>query len=275
METFANIAWIINNGGAAFSAMGTENSKGTKVFAVTGKVNRSGLVEIPMGKTLRDVIFDIAGGIRDGHEFKAVQMGGPSGGCIPAHLLDTIIDYRALGATGAIMGSGGMVVMDDTTCMVGIAKFFLDFTTKESCGKCVHCRIGTKRLSEILERIVAGNGRDGDIELLEELCVTVKDGALCGLGQTAPNPVLTTIRYFRNEYEDHIYNKKCTAKQCPALLTYSIDAEKCIGCSLCAKKCPVGAITGELKKTFSIDPNVCIRCGACINSCRKGAVVVE
>ena len=275
VETFANVAWIINNGGAAFSAMGTENSKGTKVFAVTGKVKRSGLVEIPMGMTLREVIFDIAGGIRDGKEFKAVQMGGPSGGCIPAHLLDTIIDYRALGATGAIMGSGGMVVMDETTCMVGIAKFFLDFTTKESCGKCVHCRIGTKRLSEILERIVAGNGRDGDIELLEELCTTVKDGALCGLGQTAPNPVLTTIRYFRNEYEDHIYNKKCTAKQCPALLTYSIDAEKCIGCSLCAKKCPVGAITGELKKTFSIDPNVCIRCGACINSCRKGAVVVE
>ena len=275
VETFANVAWIINNGGAAFSAMGTENSKGTKVFAVTGKVKRSGLVEIPMGMTLREVIFDIAGGIRDDKQFKAVQMGGPSGGCIPAHLLDTIIDYRALGATGAIMGSGGMVVMDETTCMVGIAKFFLDFTTKESCGKCVHCRIGTKRLSEILERIVAGNGRDGDIELLEELCTTVKDGALCGLGQTAPNPVLTTIRYFRNEYEDHIYNKKCTAKQCPALLTYSIDADKCIGCSLCAKKCPVGAITGELKKTFSIDPNVCIRCGACINSCRKGAVVVE
>ena len=275
VETFANVAWIINNGGAAFSAMGTENSKGTKVFAVTGKVKRSGLVEIPMGMTLREVIFDIAGGIRDGKEFKAVQRGGPSGGCIPAHLLDTIIDYKALGATGAIMGSGGMVVMDETTCMVGIAKFFLDFTTKESCGKCVHCRIGTKRLSEILERIVAGKGRDGDIELLEELCTTVKDGALCGLGQTAPNPVLTTIRYFRNEYEDHIYNHKCTAKQCPALLTYSIDPEKCIGCSLCSKKCPVGAITGELKKTFSIDPNVCIRCGACINSCRKGAVVVE
>ena len=275
VETFANIAWIINNGGAAFSAMGTENSKGTKVFAVTGKVKRSGLVEIPMGMTLREVIFDIAGGIRDGKQFKAVQMGGPSGGCIPAHLLDTIIDYRALGATGAIMGSGGMVVMDETTCMVGIAKFFLDFTTKESCGKCVHCRIGTKRLSEILERIVAGNGRDGDIELLEELCTTVKDGALCGLGQTAPNPVLTTIRYFRNEYEAHIRDKKCPAKECPALLTYSIDAEKCIGCSLCAKKCPVGAITGELKKTYAIDPSVCIRCGQCIHSCRKGAVVVE
>ena len=275
VETFANIAWIINNGGAAFSAMGTENSKGTKVFAVTGKVKRSGLVEIPMGKTLREVIFDIAGGIRDGHEFKAVQLGGPSGGCIPAHLLDTVIDYRALGATGAIMGSGGMVVMDETTCMVGIAKFFLDFTTKESCGKCVHCRIGTKRLSEILERIVNGQGKEGDVELLEELCVSIKDGALCGLGQTAPNPVLTTIRYFRHEYDAHIREKKCPAKQCTALLTYSIDPEKCIGCSLCAKKCPVGAITGELKKTFSIDPNTCIRCGACINSCRKGAVVVE
>ena len=275
VETFANIAWIINNGGAAFSAMGTENSKGTKVFAVTGKVKRSGLVEIPMGKTLRDVIFGIAGGIRDGHEFKAVQLGGPSGGCIPAHLLDTVIDYRALGATGAIMGSGGMVVMDETTCMVGIAKFFLEFTTRESCGKCVHCRIGTKRLSETLERIVKGEGKDGDIELLEELCTTIKDGALCGLGQTAPNPVLTTIRYFRNEYEAHINEKKCPAKECPALLTYSIDPEKCIGCSLCAKKCPVGAISGELKKTFSIDPNVCIRCGQCIHSCRKGAVVVE
>ena len=275
VETFANIAWIINNGGAAFSAMGTENSKGTKVFAVTGKVNRSGLVEIPMGKTLRDVIFDIAGGIRGGHEFKAVQLGGPSGGCIPAHLLDTVIDYRALGATGAIMGSGGMVVMDETTCMVGIAKFFLEFTTRESCGKCVHCRIGTKRLSEILERIVKGEGKEGDIELLEELCLSIKDGALCGLGQTAPNPVLTTIRYFRHEYEAHIRDKKCPAKECPALLTYSIDAEKCIGCSLCAKKCPVGAISGELKKTYAIDPNVCIRCGQCIHSCRKGAVVVE
>ena len=275
VETFANIAWIINNGGAAFSAMGTENSKGTKVFAVTGKVKRSGLVEIPMGMTLRDVIFGIAGGIRDDKEFKAVQMGGPSGGCIPAHLLDTVIDYRALGATGAIMGSGGMVVMDETTCMVGIAKFFLDFTTKESCGKCVHCRIGTKRLSEILERIVNGQGREGDVELLEELCTSIKDGALCGLGQTAPNPVLTTIRYFRNEYDAHIREKKCPAKQCTALLTYSIDPEKCIGCSLCSKKCPVGAITGELKKTYAIDPNVCIRCGMCISSCRKGAVVVE
>ena len=275
VETFANISWILQNGGQAFAAMGTENSKGTKVFAVTGKVKRSGLVEIPMGKTLRDVIFGIAGGIRDGHEFKAVQLGGPSGGCIPAHLLDTVIDYRALGATGAIMGSGGMVVMDETTCMVGIAKFFLEFTTRESCGKCVHCRIGTKRLGEILDRLVKGEGREGDIELLEELCTSIKDGALCGLGQTAPNPVLTTIRYFRNEYEAHIRDKKCPAKECPALLTYSIDEKTCIGCGLCAKKCPVHAIQGELKKPYAIDPAVCIRCGQCIHSCRKGAVRVE
>ena len=275
VETYANVSWIINNGGEAYAKIGNENANGTKVFAVTGKVKRSGLVEIPMGLTLRDVIFNIAGGIRDGREFKAVQLGGPSGGCVPAHLLDTIIDYKNLNATGAIMGSGGMVVMDETTCMVGIAKFFLDFTTRESCGKCVHCRIGCKRLSELLDRIVAGQGKEGDIELLEELCTTIKDGALCGLGQTAPNPVLTTIRYFRNEYVDHIEHKKCTAKQCPALLTYSIDPEKCIGCSLCAKKCPVGAISGELKKTFAIDPAKCIRCGQCINSCRKGAVVVE
>ena len=204
VETFANVGWIINNGGEAFAAMGTEGSKGTKVFAVTGKVKRSGLVEIPMGKTLRDVIFDIGGGMKTDKEFKAVQMGGPSGGCIPADLIDTVIDYKALGATGAIMGSGGMVVMDESTCMVGMAKFFLDFTAKESCGKCIHCRIGTKRMLEMLERITKGEGKEGDIELLEELCYSIKDGALCGLGQTAPNPVLTTIKYFRDEYEAHI-----------------------------------------------------------------------
>ena len=275
VETFANVGWIMNNGGAKFAAMGTETSKGTKVFALTGKIKKGGLVEIPMGKTLRDVIYGIGGGVRDGKAFKAVQMGGPSGGCIPASLLDTVIDYKALGATGAIMGSGGMVVMDETTCMVGMAKFFLDFTKDESCGKCVHCRIGTKRLQEILGRIVSGKGKAGDIELLEELCKGVKDGALCGLGQTAPNPVLTTIRYFRDEYEAHINEKKCPAKECVDLLTYTIDAEKCIGCGLCARKCPAKAITGEKKKPHVIDPNVCIRCGQCISGCKFGAINVD
>lgn len=275
VETFANVAWIINNGGNAFAAMGTENSKGTKVFALTGKIRKGGLVEIPMGKTLRDVIYGIGGGIRDGKEFKAVQMGGPSGGCIPADLLDTVIDYKALAATGAIMGSGGMVVMDESTCMVGMAKFFLDFTALESCGKCVHCRIGTARMQEILTRIVKGEGKEGDIELLEELCDAIKDGALCGLGQTAPNPVLTTIRYFRDEYEAHIKEKRCPAKECVDLLTYSIDADKCKGCTLCAKKCPAKAISGEVKQAHIIDENICIRCGQCVNSCRFGAITVE
>ncbi len=275
VETFANVSWIINNGGEAFAAMGTENSKGTKVFALTGKIKKGGLVEIPMGKTLRDVIFDIGGGIRNNAEFKAVQMGGPSGGCIPKDLLDTVIDYKALSATGAIMGSGGMVVMDESTCMVGMAKFFLDFTALESCGKCVHCRIGTARMKEILTRIVNGEGKSGDIELLEELCESVKDGALCGLGQTAPNPVLTTIKYFRNEYEAHIKDKQCPAKECTALLTYSVDADKCKGCTLCAKKCPVNAISGEVKKAHKISSDICIRCGQCMNTCRFGAIIVR
>ena len=275
VETFANVAWIIRNGGAAFAAMGTETSKGTKVFALTGKIRRGGLVEIPMGLTLRDVIFDIGGGIRDGKKFKAVQMGGPSGGCIPESLLDTLIDYKALGATGAIMGSGGMVVMDDSTCMVNMARFFLDFTAKESCGKCVHCRIGTKRLHETLVRITEGKGREGDVELLEELCRGIKDGALCGLGQTAPNPVLTTIRYFRDEYDAHIRAKRCPAGECAALRTYSIDSGKCVGCTVCAKKCPAGAIAGDLKKPHVIDASKCVRCGECVKACRFGAVSVK
>ena len=273
VETFANVSWIINNGGEAFAAMGTEGSKGTKVFAVTGKVKRSGLVEIPMGKTLRDVIFDIGGGMKGDKAFKAVQMGGPSGGCIPADLIDTVIDYKALGATGAIMGSGGMVVMDEGTCMVGMAKFFLDFTAKESCGKCIHCRIGTKRMLEILTRITEGNGQPGDVELLEELCYGIKDGALCGLGQTAPNPVLTTIKYFRNEYDAHINDKKCPAGECSSLIEYSIDKDKCKGCTLCARNCPVGAISGQVKSAHTIDINKCIKCGKCIATCRFGAVV--
>ena len=275
VETFANVAWIMNNGGEAFAAMGTENSKGTKVFALTGKIKRGGLVEIPMGLTLREVIYDIGGGIRDDKEFKAVQLGGPSGGCIPKELLDTVIDYKALNATGAIMGSGGMVVMDESTCMVNMARFFLDFTTKESCGKCVHCRIGTKRMFEILTRITEGGGQEGDIELLTELCEGIRSGALCGLGQTAPNPVLTTIKYFRNEYEAHISEKKCPAGECAALRQYSIDPEKCKGCTLCSKKCPVGAISGNLKEAHTINTEKCIRCGQCMDACRFGAVEIR
>ena len=275
VETFANVAWIINNGGEAFAAMCTETSKGTKVFALTGKIRRGGLVEIPMGLTLREVIFGIGGGIRDGKKFKAVQMGGPSGGCIPEKLLDTVIDYKALSATGAIMGSGGMVVMDENTCMVNMAKFFLDFTTKESCGKCVPCRIGTKRMHEILDRITSGRGVPEDIDKLETLCTGVKDGALCGLGQTAPNPVLTTLKYFRDEYEAHINEKRCPAKECAGLRRYRIDKEACRGCTLCARKCPVGAISGSVKQPHEIDPEKCIKCGACFEVCRFGAVVCE
>ena len=275
VETFANVSWIILNGGKAFSSMGTENSKGTKVFALTGKINKGGLVEIPMGLTLRKVIFDIGGGIRNGKEFKAVQLGGPSGGCIPSELLDTVIDYKALSATGAIMGSGGMVVMDEDTCMVNMARFFLDFTTKESCGKCVHCRIGTKRMFEILTRITEGKGKDGDIELLEELCESIRGGALCGLGQTAPNPVLTTIKYFRNEYEAHINEGRCPAGECAALRKYVISPDKCKGCTLCAKKCPVNAITGNVKEVHTIDTDKCIKCGMCKENCRFGAIEIK
>ncbi|MBO5891485.1 MAG: 4Fe-4S binding protein, partial [Oscillospiraceae bacterium] len=234
-----------------------------------------GLVEVPMGTTLREVIYNIGGGIRDDKQFKAVQLGGPTGGCVPAHLLDTIIDYKALGATGAIMGSGGMVVMDENTCMVGMAKFFLDFTAKESCGKCVPCRLGTKRMLEILTRITEGEGKEGDVELLEELCLGIKDGALCGLGQTAPNPVLTTIKYFRDEYDAHIREKKCPAKYCQGLVKYVIDAEKCKGCTMCAKKCPAAAISGEKKQPHVIDRNLCIGCGSCVATCKFGAISAE
>lgn len=272
VETFANVSWIIENGGEEFSKLGTQDSKGTKVFAITGKIKRGGLVEIPMGKKLSDVIFEIGGGMKTDREYKCVQLGGPSGGCIPADMQDTIIDYKKLSATGAIMGSGGMVVMDESTCMVGMARFFLDFTAKESCGKCTHCRIGTKRLLEILDRICKGEGKEGDIELLEETCNEIKAGALCGLGQTAPNPVLTTIKYYRDEYEAHIKEKRCPAGECIDLVKYTINPEKCIGCSLCSKKCPVGAISGEIKKTFVIDNDKCIKCGQCMDACRFGAV---
>lgn len=275
VETFANVPWIFRNGGDAYAALGTRESKGTKVFALTGKVRKGGLVEIPMGLTLRDVIFDIGGGIKQDKAFKAVQMGGPSGGCIPASLLDTQIDYAEITKTGAIMGSGGMVVMDETTCMVDMARFFLDFTCKESCGKCTYCRVGTTRMLEILNRITAGEGRDGDIELLEELCYKIKDGSLCGLGQTAPNPVLTTIKYFRNEYEDHIYHHKCTAKSCKPLLTYTIDPEKCVGCGACKKNCPVDAITGEKKQVHEISQDLCIKCGKCFTVCKFDSVNID
>ncbi|MDR1067536.1 MAG: NADH-quinone oxidoreductase subunit NuoF [Clostridiales bacterium] len=274
VETYANVPWIIQNGGGAFSAMGSENSKGTKVFALTGKIKNGGLVEIPMGATIRDVIFGIGAGIKDDRPFKAVQMGGPSGGCIPAELVDTIIDYKEIAATGAIMGSGGMVVMDEATCMVDMARFFLDFTRKESCGKCVHCRIGTKRMLEILTRVTEGRGKDGDIELLESIGKDIKEGSLCGLGQTAPNPVLTTIKYFRHEYEAHIYDKRCTAKHCAALLTFSIENEKCVGCSACAKNCPVGAIDGAPRAPHEIDLEKCVKCRKCVEVCHFDAVSV-
>ncbi len=274
VETYANVPWIIANGGEAFAEMGKGPSKGTKVFALAGKIKKGGLVEVPMGMTIRDVIYGIGGGIKNDKAFKAVQMGGPSGGCIPAELIDTPVTYEDIVKTGSIVGSGGMIVMDEDTCMVDMARYFLDFTRKESCGKCNYCRIGTKRMLEILERICDGRGEDGDIEKLEELAGKIKEGSLCGLGQTAPNPVLTTLRYFRNEYEDHIYRHKCTAHSCKALITYHIT-DKCMGCTLCARNCPVQAISGKVKEKHVIDTDKCIKCGKCEDNCKFDAVVRE
>ena len=272
VETYANVPQIINQGAEWFASMGTEKSKGTKVFALGGKINNTGLVEVPMGTTLREVIYDIGGGCPNGKKFKAAQTGGPSGGCIPASELDIEIDYDNLIAIGSMMGSGGMIVMDEDNCMVDIARFFLDFTVDESCGKCAPCRIGTKRMLEILERIVAGKGQDGDIEKLEELAKSIKTSALCGLGQTAPNPVLSTLKYYRHEYEAHIYEHRCPAGQCKALLSYKIDPNKCKGCTLCARNCPANCISGKVREPHVIDNSKCLKCGTCMDKCKFGAI---
>jgi len=273
VETYANIPVIINKGAEWFNTIGTEKSKGTKVFALGGKINNTGLVEIPMGTTLREIVEEIGGGVPNGKAFKAAQTGGPSGGCIPASLIDTPIDYDSLISIGSMMGSGGLIVMDEDNCMVDIAKFFLEFTVDESCGKCTPCRIGTKRLLEILEKITKGNGTLEDLDRLELLCHSIKNASLCGLGQTAPNPVLSTLRYFRDEYVAHVVDKKCPAGVCKALTNYYIVPEKCKGCSACARKCPVGAISGEIKSPFTIDTAKCIKCGACVETCKFNAII--
>jgi NADH-quinone oxidoreductase subunit F len=273
VETYANVPSIIARGGDWFAAMGTEKSKGSKVFALTGKIKNTGLAEVPMGISLREIIYDIGGGIKDNLAYKAVQIGGPSGGCLPSHLLDTSVDYDSLVAAGAMMGSGGLVVLDERTCMVDLARYFLNFTQSESCGKCTPCREGTKRMLEILTRICDGEGKPEDVPQLEQLAYAVKDSSLCGLGQTAPNPVLSTLQYFRDEYECHVNEKRCPAGVCKALIAYSIDPEKCKACGMCKKVCPTGAISGELKVKHKIDPDLCIKCGSCFDVCKFKAVV--
>jgi NADH:ubiquinone oxidoreductase subunit F (NADH-binding)/(2Fe-2S) ferredoxin/Pyruvate/2-oxoacid:ferredoxin oxidoreductase delta subunit len=275
VETYAVVPQIIVNGAEWYASMGTENSKGTKTFALAGDVKHTGLIEVPFGITLREIVYDVGGGIKDDKKFKAIQTGGPMGGCIPEQYLDLPVDYKSLASVGSIMGSGGMIVMDEDTCMVDIARFFMEFTQDESCGKCVPCRVGTRRILEILTRICEGKGRDGDIETLEELCREISSTSLCGLGQGAPNPVASTLKYFRHEYEAHIYEKRCPAKVCRALITYEIIDGVCTGCTVCARNCPVNAISGERRQTHYIDPDICIRCGICMQVCNFNAIRIN
>ncbi len=275
VETYANIPQIILKGAEWYAGYGTEKSKGTKTFALAGDLNHTGLIEVPLGITLREIIYDVGGGIKDGKAFKAVQIGGPMGGCVPAEYLDLPLDYESLAQAGTIMGSGGMIVLDEDTCMVDVARYFMDFTQDESCGKCTPCRVGTRRILEILTRICDGKGQDGDIELLENLCQEIRTNSLCGLGQGAPNPVVSTLRYFRDEYEAHIYEKRCPAKVCRSLIRYEILPDACTGCTVCARNCPVNAISGERRQTHVIDPDTCIRCGICMQVCNFNAVVIE
>jgi NADH:ubiquinone oxidoreductase subunit F (NADH-binding) len=275
VETWANVPIVIGRGSQAYAAIGTEKSKGTKIFSVVGKINNTGLVEVPMGITLREVIYDIGGGIPKGKRFKAAQLGGPSGGCIPAEHLDVPIDYESLGALGAIMGSGGMVITDEDTCMVDFARYFMTFIQEESCGKCVPCRVGTQAMLAVLERICAGRGRPGDVDYLEQLGQQVRRASLCGLGQTAPNPVLSTLRYFRDEYKAHIHDKTCPAHVCKGLITYSVIPERCTGCMVCLRNCPGNAITGGKKQVHVIDAGLCTRCGMCMSVCKFDAILVQ